>query len=119
MDTEKLSVEVHKAFVETVNERFKREEDENNRQNHRLSNLEKEVDEIHKINISIESMTKSIESLAREISRQGQKISDLSGKVDKMEKEPGEMWKKVTWVILAAVIGAVLAIVGSHIGLPL
>lgn len=60
MDTEKLSVDVHREFAKTVEEIFARQDDQNKRQNKRLENLEREVGEIRQISLNIETSLSTI-----------------------------------------------------------
>lgn len=70
--------------------------------------------EQNKIVVAIEKQSNAIETMNTSMSRVEKKVDSLSGRVDKMEKEPGEKWKKVTWEILKYVL---LAVVGLVVGL--
>ncbi len=112
MDNEKLSVEVHTEFA-------KRIEEHNAIQDKRLDALEKNVQEIQNLTVSIEKMTIGIESMTKEMGRQNESINKLDSRLDDIEKEPADKWKRFVWLILAAVVGGVLVVVGQTIGLPL
>ena len=70
--------------------------------------------EQNKIVVAIEKQSNAIETMNTSMSRVESKVDSLSGRVDAMEKEPGEKWKKVTWEILKYVL---LAIAGVVVGL--
>ena len=70
--------------------------------------------EQNKIVVAIEKQSNAIETMNTSMGRVEKKVDNLSGRVDAMEKEPGEKWKKVTWEILKYVL---LAIAGIVVGL--
>lgn len=70
--------------------------------------------EQNKIVVAIEKQSSAIETMNKSMGRVETKVDSLSGRVDAMEKEPGEKWKKVTWEILKYVL---LAIAGVVVGL--
>jgi hypothetical protein len=70
--------------------------------------------EQNKIVVAIEKQSNAIETMNTSMGRVEKKVDSLSGRVDAMEKEPGEKWKKVTWEILKYVL---LAIAGVVVGL--
>lgn len=70
--------------------------------------------EQNKIVVAIEKQSSAIETMNTSMGRVEKKVDSLSGRVDEMEKEPGEKWKKVTWEILKYVL---LAVVGVVVGL--
>ena len=72
--------------------------------------------EQNKIVVAIEKQSNAIETMNKSMSRVESKVDSLSGRVDAMEKEPGEKWKKVTWEILKY---ALLAVAGLVIGMIL
>ena len=70
--------------------------------------------EQNKIVVAIEKQSNAIETMNKSMGRVESKVDSLSGRVDAMEKEPGEKWKKVTWEIWKDVL---LAIAGVVVGL--
>lgn len=81
---------------------------------HRLEAHDALLREQNKIVIAIEKQSNAIETMNTSMGRVEKKVDNLSGRVDAMEKEPGEKWKKVTWEILKYVL---LAIAGIVVGL--
>ena len=112
MDTEKLSVEVHKEFA-------RRMEEHNAVQDKRIDALEQNVQEIQTLTVSVEKMAIGIESMTKELGKQSDSIGKLDVRLDAIEREPGEKWKKILWYVLIAFVGAGLVIIGQRIGLPL
>ena len=80
----------------------------------RLEEHDALLKEQNKIVVAIERQSNAIETMNTSMGRVEKKVDSLSGRVDAMEKEPGEKWKKVTWEILKYVL---LAIAGVEVGL--
>ncbi len=107
---EAISRAEHEEFarrMEIENQRF---EDEDARQNRRLEVLEENVREMSTLATSVEKLATNMEGMLREQERQGKRLETL-------ESRDGEMWRKVTSYVLTCVVGAVLALVFTHIGL--
>lgn len=87
----------------------KRLEDEDKRQNERIKQLESSIGEIHRLTLSTEKLATSMEQMLVEQKAQGLRISKLEGR-------DGEKWrdtvKTVVTVVVSAIIGAVLMMVG-------
>lgn len=81
-------------FDETI----KRIESEDNRQNKRIDRLEESIATLTELTISVEKIATNIETMQKELTKQGERL-------EKIEAEPGENWKKVMWLIIAAVVG--------------
>jgi len=82
-------------------EAVKRVEAEERRQNKRLDNLEESMATLTTLTISVEKIATSIEQMQKELTKQGERL-------EKIEAEPGENWKKVVWLVVAAVVGFAL-----------
>lgn len=80
----------------------------------RLEEHDALLKEQNKIVVAIERTSNAIETMNTSMGRVEKKVDSLSGRVDAMEKEPGEKWKKVSWEILKYVL---LAIAGVVVGL--
>ena len=98
-----LTTELHGEFE-------KRMEDEHTRMNHRISNLEKSVEEINKLAISLERLTLSVQSMVEEQKKQGTRLETL-------ESRDGKMWREVTSHIIMAIVGAVVCFLLTKLGL--
>lgn len=87
----------------------KRMDDEHNRQNHRISEMEENFRQIHALTLSIEKMAISIENMDKSIKRQWEHI-------EKLEDAPKSSWNKLKDGILGAIasaigVGIVLAVI--------
>ena len=80
----------------------------------RLEEHDALLKEQNKIIVAIDKQSTAIETMNKSMGRVEKKVDGLSDRVDKIEKEPGEKWKKVSWEILKYVL---LAIAGLVIGL--
>ena len=78
----------------------KRMEDEHNRQNHRISEMEENFRQIQALTLSIEKMALNVENMAKELKRQGDHI-------EKLEEAPGHNWNKLKDGILGAIAAAI------------
>ncbi len=88
----------------------KRMEDEHNRQNKRISNLEQSVEQNNKLLVSIERLASNMENMQKEQEEQGKRLV-------KLEEKDGDMWRKVVGYIVTAVIGIVIGFVFKQIGM--
>lgn len=97
-----VPVDVHNEFARRVDE-------ENSRQNKRIEILEESIKEIQKLTISVERMAVSLEQMTKELAKQGERL-------DAIEQEPAMKWKQATWIVISALIAAVIgAVLGKLI----
>lgn len=87
---------------ELHDESIRRIDDENDRQNARISALEQGLKEVNKITASIERLTANIETMTDEIKKQGIRL-------DEIEKKPAKRWDVVITGALSAIVGALMA----------
>jgi predicted nuclease with TOPRIM domain len=92
------------ASNETEHKSFKR----------RLEEHDELLKEQNKILIAIERQSNAIESMNKSMSRVETKVDGINGRVEALEKEPAEKWKKTSWEVLKYVL---LAIVGLIVGM--
>lgn len=90
--------------------RLKAVDDENNRQNHRIDKLEGALDKLNELASSVQVMAQNIATMTQELKRQ-------SDRLEAIEKEPGEKWKKLTWLIITGIVGAAVGFALSKIGI--
>jgi len=109
MDTP-ISRAEHEEFIRRMEAENQRLKDEDNRQNQRLAILENDILETRKLAASVQTLANNMQSMVREQEKQGQRLENL-------ESRDGEMWRKVSGYVLTAVVGAVLALIFTHIGL--
>lgn len=103
MDNEYLTLSEHREFS-------KRIEEENDRQNHRLTNLENAVQQIAGLASAVEKLAVNMEHMAREQQRQGDRLGILEGR-------DGEKWRNVVSHVLLGIITALIGYLLSEIGL--
>lgn len=88
----------------------KRIDAENERQNQRLKLLEEQTKQVTDIAISVRELAQSVKQMAVTQKEQGEKL-------EKLESQDGEMWRKVTGYIITAIIGIVIGFVFQQIGM--
>ena len=86
---------------------------EHNSFKRRLNEHDEAIKEQNRIFIALEKQSSAIESMNTSMSRVEKKVDGISGRVDALEKEPGEKWKKITWETIKYVF---LALVGVAVG---
>ncbi len=91
-------------------EHNKRMEDEHTRQNHRISALEKAVEQNNKLLVSVEKLAISMENMQKELKEHGERVEVL-------ENRDGDRWRSVTGYIITAIIGIVVGFVFKHLGM--
>lgn len=85
----------------------RRQDEENKRQNRRIDLVEKSVEQINALTVSVERMATNMEHMLEVMKKQGERL-------DKLEREPAETGKQVKMAIITAVISAVVgAVVGA------
>lgn len=105
MDDRFLKEDVHEEFA-------KRVDAHQERQDKRIDDLEERYRQIQDLNASVQRIAVSIEVMAKELAKQGERLEVI-------EKEPANNWKKFLWLLFSALMGAMLVIVGQSIGLPM
>ena len=98
-----ISREEHEEFK-------KRIEDENHRQNRRLDLLEKNIQEIGNIAMSVEKMAVSLQSMVKEQEQQGKRLEAL-------ESRDGEMWRKIISYTITAATGLIIGYIFKQFGM--
>ena len=91
-------------------EHSKRMEDEHRRMNHRIADVEKAIDENHKLLVSVEKLAINMEGLQREQKEQGNRLEAL-------ESRDGEMWRKAVGYVVTAIIGIVVGYIFKQFGM--
>ena len=88
----------------------KRIEEENDRQNERIENLEENAKRLESLNSSIEKLALNMQGMLNEQLRQGKRLEVL-------EARDGEMWRKVLSYAITAVIGILIGFIFRKIGM--
>lgn len=87
-----------------------RMEDEHKRQNHRISEAEKALEQNNKLLVSVEKLALSMENMQKELSNQGTRLEEL-------ESRDGKMWRKVASHLITTALGIVIAYLFMQIGM--
>lgn len=100
-------LEAFRELMESENGRLK---EENDRQNHRIGELEGNIREISSLAASTEKLAANMENMLKVQEQQDKRL-------EKIEGRDGEKWRKAMAYIGTAILGAVLAIVFAKIGI--
>lgn len=88
--------------TKAVHEEFaKRIDEENTRQNHRISILETGLAQINDLASSVKVLAVNMENMAKEQAKQGEKLSEIEGR-------PAKRWETVVIAILTGIVGFAL-----------
>ncbi len=98
-----ITLQFHNEYAKRVNE-------EQDRQNHRIAQLEKDVDENAKLALSVERLAISVQSMVEEQKKQGKRLETL-------ENRDGEKWRKVVSYVLTTIIGILLGYIFKQLGM--
>lgn len=79
-------------------EAMRRIDAEEKRQNERLRLLEDNYTQLTDLTVSVQKIALSIEQMQKELTKQGERL-------EKIEAEPGDNWRKVVWLVIAALVG--------------
>jgi chromosome segregation ATPase len=109
MAEEYVSRHEHEEFRRSMESENKRLEEENNRQNHRLDSLEKTIEQVAKINTSVEKLALNMQNMLNEQVSQGKRLETL-------ESRDGEMWRKVVGYVATAIAGIIVGYIFKQIG---
>lgn len=93
----------HEEFV-------RRMEEEHKRQNTRIGNVEKALEQNNKLLVSVEKLALNMETMQKEQKDQGERLEKLEGR-------DGEMWRKVVGYVITAVVGILIGFVFKQIGM--
>lgn len=94
-DSKYVTWDVHREFEHRI-------EDENTRQNHRITELETAVKQIAELVSSVKVLAANMENMAKEQAKQGERLEEI-------EKKPAKRWDVVITGALSAIVGALMA----------
>lgn len=102
---------VEDTISRAEHEEFRRRmEEENGRQNKRIELLEKNIQRLEALNISIEKLAVNMESMLKEQLQQGERLEAL-------ESRDGEMWRKVVGHAVTATVSIVIGYIFCRLGM--
>jgi hypothetical protein len=97
-------------LLKSVHDEFaKRIEEENVRQNHRLSHIEDSVKQIVQIASAVDRLATNMEHMVIEQREQSERLKALEGK-------DGEMWQKVVSYSITAILSIIIGFIASKMG---
>lgn len=103
MEQEYVLMAVHTEFA-------KRVEEENDRQNHRITVLENNIVQISQITSAVERLATNMEHMAKEQQTQGERLKTL-------EDRDGDMWRKVVTYAITAILSIAIGFLASRLGM--
>ena len=83
----------------------------------RVEKLELQTDAVQSLATSVEILVKEQGHQSEAMDRIEKNVEKLDGKVEALEKKPAKKWDKALETIVTLLIGAILALVFSAIGL--
>ena len=95
--------EVHEEFAKRVDE-------ENTRQNHRITILENSMSQLTQITSAVERLATNMEHMVKEQQDQGERLKVLEGR-------DGDMWRKVVSYLITAILSIIVGYLASKLGL--
>ena len=100
------------GFVTRVeyDEHNRRMEDEHNRQNHRISIVERAMEQNNKLLVSVERLAISMENMQKE-------QAQLKEDVEEIKNRDGQKWRKTGEDILKIVLGIVIGYILKQLGI--
>ena len=102
MDNTPITRAEHGEFARRIDE-------ENTRQNHRIEALEKTVEQIHALTVSVEKLAVSVEQMVEEQKQQGERLTVIEGR-------DGEMWRKGLFEVLKIGAAIIIGYLFSQVG---
>lgn len=90
-----------------LNEFARRIDEEDKRQNARIDHLEKNLELVNNLYVSVERLASNMESMAKELSRQGDCLRDL-------EMKPSKRWDAIITAIISGIIGLAIGYFSTH-----
>lgn len=103
MNEEQVSAQL--AANETEHRSFRRRLDEHDEQ------LRKQTDML----VIMERQSNAIENMDKSMGRVEKKVDSIDNRVAKIEQEPGEKWKKITFEIIKYLAIALVGAAGGYI----
>ncbi len=112
---ESISRAEHEEYVRRVETEHKRMQDENDRQNKRLEQLENNMNQI--IVQQLTTLTTTIKSLEISVSNMLKEQTEFSERLKKLENRDGDMWRTVVKYVLSALVGGLVTFALVRLGM--
>lgn len=81
--------------------------------NRRLHEHDEKLEKQGEILMLLERLTNTVKNLSEKMGEVNTTVQGMDKRLDEIEREPADKWKKITWEVLKAVV---LAIAGVAIG---
>lgn len=78
---------------EAVKAELARLRDEDNRQNHRIDDLEQSVKGIQDLTISVHALAQDMRQMLSELKDQGSRLERFDGRLEALEQKPAKRWQ--------------------------
>lgn len=105
----------HEEFARRMTAENGRLEDENNRQNKRIEQLENTVNQI--VVQQLTALTGTIQALKTSVDTTIREQAAIGERVKKLEDKDGDMWRTAVKYVLSAVVGGVVVFMLTRIGM--
>lgn len=105
----------HEEFARRMTAENGRLEDENNRQNKRIEQLESTLNQI--VLQQLTTLTGTIQGLKTSVDNTIREQAAIGERVKKLEDKDGEMWRTAVKYILSAVIGGLVTFLFIRLGM--
>ncbi len=92
---------------EAIKAELARLRDEDNRQNHRLNDLEQSVKMIQELTISVHALAQDMRQMLAELKDQGVRLERFDGRLEVLEQQPAKKWQRMSDKILDTAVGLV------------
>lgn len=100
---------------EIIKAELDRIRDEDDRQNHRLNNLETTVKELNELVLSMQRLTISVESLTKEVQRQGERLEAIEkAPLARINSARQTAINTITGIIIGALAAGLLQMIVGH-----
>lgn len=90
---------------EAVKAELARLRDEDNRQNHRIDDLEQSVKAIQDLTISVHALAQDMRQMLSELKDQGSRLERFDGRLEALEQKPAKRWQRMSDKVLDTAVG--------------
>ncbi len=90
---------------EAVKAELARIRDEDNRQNHRIDDLEQSVKAIQDLTISVHALAQDMRQMLSELKDQGSRLERFDGRLEALEQKPAKRWQRMSDKVLDTAVG--------------
>lgn len=101
---------------EVVAAELKRIRDEDDRQNHRIDQLEQTVEKLNELMLTIQRLAMSVESLTKEVGRQGDRLEAIeSAPIRRLDSARQTVINTVIGIIMGALAAGLIQTVANNL----